>query len=499
MLSHETRLGGDRRAGRTLFAVGVRPRQAGRPRFHGLQQVEAAFRRRPAALALDRSRSPRSSRRPARRSTSSSRCSKARPTAAGTARCRSSFDGADARLRAGRRRRLLRRCRLSGRPWLGPDRAAGAGGRRRLCAAGAGQFHAAALSRRRRADRRAAAPRVRKGDRVVVKTTAGEVMAKVLRRRTARKIELLSLNPAHPDAQHRDGGRRMAGPHRLGEPVGAMRAAMPAGSCRLLGAAVAIVRRRSARARRARGRTLRLQAAPMRRLPEPAADRSTRRAAARRRRAGLATAPTRQPAPMQRAAVAPAIVAPPDARPGERTAARAAARRSVSWLRLLPPPKPEMPNEWDGNPSSGRSRSLGGLRGDGLRHRDRRHREPSGRRDLRLRGRDTWPCGVRARTAFRLWLRGRALACDVPPEPSGRRSIVAPAASASRMSAPGWSRTAGRGPRRRPLRRGREKAAPERRAYSAAPPRLVGPGTRLPDCTASTVRAAGASSGRPLS
>jgi endonuclease YncB( thermonuclease family) len=26
-----------------------------------------------------------------------------------------------------------------------------------------------------------------------------------------------------------------------------------------------------------------------------------------------------------------------------------------------------------------------------------------------------WPCGIRARTAVRLWLRGRALACDIPP------------------------------------------------------------------------------------
>ena len=39
----------------------------------------------------------------------------------------------------------------------------------------------------------------RKGDRVVVKTTAGEVMAKVLDRQTARSIVLVSLNPAHPD------------------------------------------------------------------------------------------------------------------------------------------------------------------------------------------------------------------------------------------------------------------------------------------------------------
>jgi phage repressor protein C with HTH and peptisase S24 domain len=39
----------------------------------------------------------------------------------------------------------------------------------------------------------------RKGDRVVVKTTAGEVMAKVLQRQTVKSIALVSLNPDHPD------------------------------------------------------------------------------------------------------------------------------------------------------------------------------------------------------------------------------------------------------------------------------------------------------------
>jgi phage repressor protein C with HTH and peptisase S24 domain len=42
---------------------------------------------------------------------------------------------------------------------------------------------------------------VRKGDRVVVKTVSGEVMAKVLERRTAKSIDLVSLNPEHPDRQ----------------------------------------------------------------------------------------------------------------------------------------------------------------------------------------------------------------------------------------------------------------------------------------------------------
>ena len=40
---------------------------------------------------------------------------------------------------------------------------------------------------------------VRRGDRVVVKTTDGEVLAKELRRQTAKTIELKSLNPDHED------------------------------------------------------------------------------------------------------------------------------------------------------------------------------------------------------------------------------------------------------------------------------------------------------------
>jgi phage repressor protein C with HTH and peptisase S24 domain len=40
---------------------------------------------------------------------------------------------------------------------------------------------------------------VRRGDRVVVKTVSGEIMAKELKRQTARTIELRSVNPAYPD------------------------------------------------------------------------------------------------------------------------------------------------------------------------------------------------------------------------------------------------------------------------------------------------------------
>lgn len=40
---------------------------------------------------------------------------------------------------------------------------------------------------------------IRRGDRIIVKTTRGEVMAKQLARRSARKVELTSLNSSHPD------------------------------------------------------------------------------------------------------------------------------------------------------------------------------------------------------------------------------------------------------------------------------------------------------------
>lgn len=40
---------------------------------------------------------------------------------------------------------------------------------------------------------------IRRGDRVVVRTTDGEILAKQLRRQTARKVELQSLNNDHDD------------------------------------------------------------------------------------------------------------------------------------------------------------------------------------------------------------------------------------------------------------------------------------------------------------
>lgn len=43
------------------------------------------------------------------------------------------------------------------------------------------------------------AAQIRKGDRVVVKTKDGEVLAKELKKKNAKVVELASLNPAHKD------------------------------------------------------------------------------------------------------------------------------------------------------------------------------------------------------------------------------------------------------------------------------------------------------------
>jgi phage repressor protein C with HTH and peptisase S24 domain len=76
----------------------------------------------------------------------------------------------------------------------------------RLPAAGEGGIYALEVSGDsmlplyRDGDRIVVSPneQVRRGDRVVVKTRDGEVMAKILARQTANVVELHSLNPAHP-------------------------------------------------------------------------------------------------------------------------------------------------------------------------------------------------------------------------------------------------------------------------------------------------------------
>ena len=59
----------------------------------------------------------------------------------------------------------------------------------------------------------------RKGDRVVVRTVDGEVLAKILVKRTAKTVELASFNPNHANLVFPVVSYRLDRAHRLGEPV----------------------------------------------------------------------------------------------------------------------------------------------------------------------------------------------------------------------------------------------------------------------------------------
>ncbi|HEV7463668.1 MAG TPA: helix-turn-helix transcriptional regulator [Methyloceanibacter sp.] len=95
-------------------------------------------------------------------------------------------------------RRLLGRWRLSRRSRLGSDPLPQGRRRERLCSRG----HRDSMQPLYRdGDILIVSPNSapRKGDRVVLRTTDGEVMAKILMQRTAKTVELASFNPTHPN------------------------------------------------------------------------------------------------------------------------------------------------------------------------------------------------------------------------------------------------------------------------------------------------------------
>ncbi len=62
-----------------------------------------------------------------------------------------------------------------------------------------------------------------------------------------------------------------------------------------------------------------------------------------------------------------------------------------------------------------------------------------------------WPCGIRARAAFRAWLRGRAITCKVPPRQADAQAVVASCRVgkqdiAAWLVANGWARAVAAGP-----------------------------------------------------
>ncbi|MEP9370632.1 thermonuclease family protein [Mesorhizobium sp. KR1-2] len=82
----------------------------------------------------------------------------------------------------------------------------------------------------------------------------------------------------------------------------------------------------------------------------------------------------------------------------------------------------------------------------------------------------SWPCGVRARTEFRAWLRDRAVTCKVPSKPSGRAVLTSCRAGKVDAGAwlveNGWARAQPAGP----YAKAGEKARAEKRGIFGAPP-----------------------------
>jgi endonuclease YncB( thermonuclease family) len=146
--------------------------------------------------------------------------------------------------------------------------------------------------------------------------------------------------------------------------------------------------------------------------------------------------------------VAPAIVAPPELAAGKELL-REPPREPLSKLSLALPPVPEVKNEWAGTPffrplaiesavfeSMGRTIAISGVAsvplGESCVHEG-----------------VSWPCGVRARSAFRMWLRGRALVCRLPDEEkpvTSARCRLAKQDAGAWLVTNGWARAAPDGP-----------------------------------------------------
>jgi len=147
-------------------------------------------------------------------------------------------------------------------------------------------------------------------------------------------------------------------------------------------------------------------------------------------------------------AIEPAIVAPPQL-PAEGLE-RVEPRAPLSKLALAMPPKPKMPDDWNGTklfqpvaPAAGLIEAKGysvAVSGVDVVRQD----------ETCTTDGKSWPCGIRARTAFRAFLRGRAVVCTVPPE--GGRDLIAAQCRIGKLDVGqwlvenGWARAAKGGP-----------------------------------------------------
>lgn len=181
-------------------------------------------------------------------------------------------------------------------------------------------------------------------------------------------------------------------------------------------------------------------------------------------------------------AIDPEIVAPPQFAAGQLE--RVEPRAPLSTLALAMPPKPpepqapDAPNAPDGPKGITLFQSIASaagvietkdrsvtIAGIDMVAQDETCMDEHGRR---------WACGLRARGAFRAFLRGRAPVCTLPPDPAGK-SVVAPCRLGKQdigtwLVSNGWARPAEDGP----YREAGEKAQAAKKGIFGEAPDLNG-------------------------
>ncbi|WP_348643324.1 thermonuclease family protein [Mesorhizobium sp. B2-7-1] len=202
-------------------------------------------------------------------------------------------------------------------------------------------------------------------------------------------------------------------------------------------------------------------------------------------------APAAPQPPVHSRAIDPETVAPPAL--SDNQLERVEPRAPLSDLALAGPPKPpktKMPGDWNGTKlfqpvataaglieSKGYAVAVSGV--DVVKADETCSDEGK-----------SWACGARARTAFRAFLRGRAVACTVPPE-GGRHTISAECHIGNQdigqwLVENGWARAAQSGPyveaesKARTARKGIFGPAPSLDGLPA-PPAASGPAPVAPD------------------
>lgn len=178
------------------------------------------------------------------------------------------------------------------------------------------------------------------------------------------------------------------------------------------------------------------------------------------------------------------MMAPPPGDPGALQ--RIEPRAPLSKLSLAQPKKPPMPDKWKGTPlyqavapAAGRLEAKGysvAVSGVEILPEDETCTDETGK---------SWPCGVRARGAFRALIRQRAVNCVVPPE--GGRDLISAACHIGKIDvgewlvSNGWARPTAGGPyaevgeKAKTDKRGIFGKAPEGTGLPPAPPPVSAP------------------------